>query len=125
LEQVEMTLKIRNEQMESFAASAYQDFEERMTRHLKKFFPETMNEMAPNEIREFIGACVKGAAQYGLTSEQAVACFTHLPLLLGPDFETDPNWRFAPTVLSSHECHPNERAKLAMLLAHALKARGL
>jgi hypothetical protein len=118
-----MTLKIRAGQVEALAAATYYDFEERMTQHLKRFFPETMDELSPDEIRDFIGECVKGAAHYGLTSEQAVACFAHLPLVLGPEFETDRRWRFVPATLANEAADPTDRAKLAMILAYAVKAR--
>jgi hypothetical protein len=36
-----------------------------------------------------------------------------------------PRWAFVPDILRQEECHPNDRAKLAMLLAYELKAKGL
>jgi hypothetical protein len=119
----EMTLIIRMEQLEALATGAYDDFETRLARHLNKFFPETMAEQSSEAIRDFINECVKGAAHYGLTTEQAVACFAHLPLLLGPEFESDRRWAFIPATLAQPAVDPTDRAKFAMILAYAIKER--
>jgi hypothetical protein len=120
-----MPVTIRNEQLGEFAQARYQDFEERTTRHLREFFPEKMNGISAEGARAFIRECVARARAFGLESEQAVVCYAHLPLLLGEDFERQPRWGFMPLLLRQEEYHPNDRAKLAMILAHELKARGL
>ena len=105
-----MTLKIREEQMESLAQARYQDFEERATRHLRAHFPEQMRGMSAERSRVYIRACVKRAGAFGLQSEQAVMCYAHLPLLLGEDFESQPRWAFVPHVLRQEQYPPNDRA---------------
>jgi hypothetical protein len=120
-----MTLTIRNEQLGAFAQARYQDFEARTTAHLREFFPEQMEGMSAERTRTFIRDCVARAGTFGLRSEQAVVCYAHLSLLLGEDFERQPRWAFVPHVLRQEEYPPNDRAKLAMVLAHELRARGL
>jgi hypothetical protein len=120
-----MTVRIRDEQIESFAQARYQDFEERAAEHLREYFPGEVGAMPPHRLRAYIRGCVGRAGAFGLKSEQAVMCFAHLPLLLGEDFETQPPWAFVPAVLRQEQYPPNDRAKLAMLLAYGLKAKGL
>jgi hypothetical protein len=81
--------------------------------------------MTGEELKAFIRRCVERARDYQLRSEQSVAYFSHLPLLLGEDFAADRRYRFAPTVLRSRVGRPEERVKIAMLLAHQFKAGGI
>jgi hypothetical protein len=119
----EMPLVIRNEQIEAFARSRYRDFEERTAKHLREYFPEMMAAMSAEEIRAFIRACVERASAFGLTSEQAVVCYAHLPLVLGEDYDRQPRWAFVPYVLRQEQYPANDRAKLATVLAYELKAK--
>lgn len=120
-----MTIQIRQEQMHTLAQSRYKDFEDRMTHHLKKFFPDKMSAMSVAETQAFIRQCVDKAKTYKLTSEQSVVYFSHLTLLLGGNFETDRRYRFASAILQASAGAPDERVKIAMLLAYQLKAKGM
>src|SRR5262245_29415612 len=113
-----MTLRIREEQMESFAQARYQDFEERAAAQLREHFPAEVGAMPPDRLRAYIRRCVERAGAFGLESEQAVMCFAHLPLLLGEDFERQSRWAFVPQVLRQEQHDPNDRAKVAMLLVY-------
>jgi hypothetical protein len=117
--------KVRQEQEEALAQVELRRFDERARRHLNKHFPRQVGPMTAGEFRQWVRQCVERAGRYGLETEQAVMCFAHLLLLLGDDFETNPRYGFAPTVLRADYGHQNERAKLAMLLAYEVKARGL
>ena len=114
-------IQIRKDQMDAFSKVRYQDFERRMTQHLRKFFPDKMRQMAEDEVKAFIRRCMEKAKRYDLVSEQSVAYFSHLPMLLGEDFERSRRYRFAIAVLRAPAGAPEERVKVAMLLAHQLK----
>ena len=120
-----MTLRIRTGQLEAFARARCQDFEERAAAHLREHFPDETAALPPDRLRAYVRGCVGRAGAFGLKSEQAVVCFAHLPLLLGEDFASQPRWAFVPDVLRQEQYPANDRAKLALLLAYGLKARGL
>jgi hypothetical protein len=116
--------RIGDEQAHELGQSAYRSFQQRLAGHLRKFFPAQMASMSGPDTEAFITRCVEAARRHGLTSEQSVAYFSHLPLLLGEDFEANRRCRFATAVLGASAGAPQERVKIAMLLAHQLKAKG-
>ncbi|HWE01865.1 MAG TPA: hypothetical protein VG326_05595 [Tepidisphaeraceae bacterium] len=113
---------IRRKQIDALAQASYDGFVARATEHLKKFLPRHFEGLSSDPIRRYIDYCVVHAKRYGLESEQAVVAFAHLPLVCGYDFETHPVWRNLCDVLRMKECSPNDRAQLALLMAHELKA---
>ena len=120
-----MVLKISDEQINALAQTRYGEFETRAAAHLREFFPQQVDAMPPEQLREFLRRCVDRARIFGLTSEQAVICFAHLTLLLGEGFESGPRWPFVPFLLHQQQYHQNDRAKIALFLTYELKAKGL
>ncbi|MGE5141663.1 MAG: hypothetical protein ACM3JD_19530 [Rudaea sp.] len=116
--------RIRREHAEVFSAAHYRGFKDRMARHLREHFPAETRTLSEEQMDAFIEECVQRAGVYGLESEQAVVCYAHLRLLLGDDFETNPYWAFARVALESDQASPNDKAKIAMLMAYELKDRG-
>jgi hypothetical protein len=119
-----MSFRIRDEQAKQLAQACRQGFEDRAVRHLLKFFPRQMSDLSEAERRAYLATCVQQAGRYGLTSEQAVMCFAHLPFLLGADFETSRRWGVLRYGLRNPDVPPTDRAKIVLALAYQMKARG-
>lgn len=116
--------KIRAELMQRFAAARIEDFEDRLTAHLREYFPEEMAERSPEEMHEWVRGCVDRSAAFGLTSERAIACFAHVAMIAGPCFELDSDWSFLTESLRDERRHPDFRARRAMSIAHDLDDAG-
>jgi len=117
-------LKLHNRQMEEFSKPNYESFELRVIEHLRKFLTQGLPDSSA-ETKSFIKRCREKAKLYGLSSEQSVVYFIHLVLLLGEEFETSKRYPFATAVLHARAGTPQERIKIAMLLAYQLKAKGI
>ena len=116
-------LVFRIEQVETFAAERRDDFLARLAAHLRAHFPGRLAGRTDDQLRAYGLACVGRAAGYGLTHEQAVACYAHLPLVLGAGFASDPRYRPLAGVLGDGSLDQDERAKLAVAVAYHLSAR--
>jgi hypothetical protein len=116
-------LQIRAEQVEAFSAERRDEFLTRLAAHLREHFPEQLGGASDDELRAYGSACVARAAAHGLTHEQAVACYAHLPLVLGEDFEADPRYRPAVEALGDRSLDQDARAKFVVALGYNLTAR--
>src|SRR5688572_2526127 len=116
-------LQIRAEQVEAFAAERREEFLARLAAHLRAHFPDRLGGAADGELREYGSACVARAAGYGLTHEQAVACYAHLPLVLGEDFEADPRYLPVLDLLGNRSVDQDARAKFVVALGYNLRDR--
>jgi hypothetical protein len=111
-------LNIRKEQMKVFSRCAVQRFEDQMVRYLKSALPRHFiraSGEAPNEtqVRKLIADGVARAKGYGIFSERDVASYLEFVLILGPDFERQPEMIWALSILSDEEL--TGRAKVAFL----------
>jgi len=118
-----MTMRLRADQIQEFSVERYRDFRDRLITHLRKHFHERLVASSDEQVRAYVDVCMEKSKVYGLTTEQAVACYAHLPLILGYDFESNPNCRFAPMTLYDTRLKQNDRAKLAVALAYNIKAK--
>lgn len=118
-----MTIIIRDEQLTALGQARYEDFQNRLLTHLRKHHTERLAEFSDDEVKAFIRTCYDRAKRiYFLWTEQAVVCYSQLPLLLGDDFEVNPDYAIFPALLGRQAFNQNTRAKMALALAYQVNA---
>jgi len=95
--------KIRPEQYEFFRRTATKNFEERMTQHLKEFFPGIYQSLGEEHAREVILYGMKRAASYQITIERDVCKYIDVMLIYGNDFDRDPVCEWATNILNDQQ----------------------
>jgi len=115
-------LVMREAQMTTFEQAATQSFESRLTAHLRKHHRERLADYSDEAVVEYIRECVTRAKElYELETEQAIACYAEIPLILGDDFEVNPRYLAIPDLLAKQSFNPSTRAKIALALAYQVK----
>jgi hypothetical protein len=113
---------IRDRQITVLRERRYEDFERRLLSHLRKHHSACVEGFSDDDIRAYIRICYERAVRvYGLTTEQAVACYAQIPLLLGGDFEVNPDCRTVADLLGRLSFEPNTRAKMALATAYWIR----
>ena len=115
-------MKLRQAHVDALSQVSRESFTQRADSYLCDAFPNPFGTRKPELRRQFIHQSIVLAAEYGLTSEQAVICFAHIRLLLGDDFAAQPRWDWVPRMLRDEEYEQSFRAKLALHCAADLKA---
>jgi hypothetical protein len=94
-------LTLRKEQLAVFGPLGKKAFEDRVVVHLKKVFPEHSETLGEPKLRETIQYGTQRAAAYRITSERDVCKYVDLMILYGRDFDKDPNFPWAQSILQS------------------------
>jgi len=76
------------------------DFENRMIEHLKEFAPKHTGLLPEEDLRKIIHLSWEKAKRYDLVSERSVRIYVQLVLMLGYDFDSDPQFPWAGELLS-------------------------
>lgn len=97
---------IRREQMEALSKASQRDFESRMIKHLKEFFPEECRRAGDERVLAAIRQGIVRAATYGITMEADVARYIDLSVVLGLDFDSGRRWPWAKTILNKPDLTP-------------------
>jgi hypothetical protein len=92
-------LTIRASQFSLFSQAQIQKFEDWMVAHLGKFFPHQCSSMGEAKLRETVQYGIKRAAAHGLTAKRDVCKYIDVMIALGPDFDTDARFPWAPRIL--------------------------
>ena len=92
-------LTIRREQLNLLAADRRRDFEERLARHLLRFFPDKVASLAEGEFHAFIRHGSARAARYGLDTERDICKYLSLMCVFGRDFDSDTRLPWAAETL--------------------------
>jgi hypothetical protein len=96
-------LKIRPEQVEVFEAAALKRFEDRMVEHLREFSPKHAQVLDEEQLRSVVRYAIERAESHGLTSERSIRIYTETMLMLGGNFDVDPQYPWAGEILSRTE----------------------
>ena len=92
-------LKVRAEQLKAFEDAAAQRLEDRMAAHLRELAPQHCNAVGEENLRKVVRTGIERAANYGLTFRGPVRFYLDLMIMLGSDFDTDPQYPWAAAIL--------------------------
>jgi hypothetical protein len=96
-------LEIRPEQIKAFEETALRRFEDEMVRHLMELAPKHCEAVGEAGVRQVIRLGIKRGAGYGLTNRGPVRFYIDLMIMLGSDFDTDPQYPWAAAILKERE----------------------
>ena len=113
---------IRDQQLTTLRRERFQDFSRRLIAHLRKHHGQRLAACTDEGLVAYVRECAERAERlYDLTTEQAIACYAELPLVLHNNYEIDENYLAIPALLGKRSFHPSTRAKLALSLAYQVK----
>lgn len=115
-------LIIGDEQIDALKLIARKDFERRMMRHLKDFFPEKTGSASEEQARAFIAHAIARAKEYGIVKERDVARYVILATLFGARFDSEKRYRWAKQILKRIDL--DAEAKLQALFEATSQAHG-
>jgi hypothetical protein len=90
---------IRSEQLETLEDATMPNFEDSMVTHLKDFSPLHTASLGESGIRTLIQACVARANNLGFTRRGPMQFYVEAAILLGIDFDTDPQYPWPGQIL--------------------------
>jgi hypothetical protein len=101
---------IRREQMNILSQSSLGSFEDRMVAHVGSFFPNHYKIMGEARIRGVIRYGYDRAKRHGLTTQRNVCLYLNQMLILGSDFDNDPQVPWAAETLDdANDLNPQVR----------------
>ena len=92
-------LRIREEQYEELGKVSLKQFADSMVKHIREFFPEQYDALGEPIVRNVIEYGVERAEAHGFENEPDVSMYIDLMLLLGSNFDTDPQLPWAAETL--------------------------
>lgn len=110
---------INPEQQAALNALSRENFIERVTGHLQRFFPQHCAALGPDGVREAIDHGIDRAGGYGIVGERDVVLYLDLMFAFGRDFDTDPNLPWAAAILTDERI-PAPKQRINRLHAAAL-----
>jgi hypothetical protein len=93
-------LTIRRAQLAAFSEVDVERFEHWMLAHLRTFFPKQCEAEGEFHLRETIRYGMKHAAAHGFRRKRDVCKYIDLMVVLGRDFDTDPQYPWAGMILT-------------------------
>lgn len=96
-------LVIRKEQIAVFEEAAQKMFESELVDHLKVFIPKHSESAGDEQLKETVCLGVERAKEYGFTSRGTVRFYVEMMCLFGCDFDSDPQYAVAKSVLDDKE----------------------
>ncbi|MRG98039.1 hypothetical protein [Polyangium spumosum] len=94
-------LKISQNQIQAFEASAQRSFEEEMTSHIRTFAPRRCREIDDGQLRMAVRDGINRARVYEFTNKGPIRLFLETMLLFGAHFDTDPQYPVFASQLSA------------------------
>ncbi len=86
--------------MEAFDRLPFQNFENEAIEHARKFAPKHCEVLGEDTTRTAVRAGIQRAGRYAFTGRGPVNLFLDLMFLLGSEFDNDPQYLWANTILS-------------------------
>jgi len=93
-------VRIRNEQMQAFEEVRLPEFEDHMVEHLAECSPLHSKSLGEKGIRALIRTAMQRAQKHGFTRRGPVKFYIETTILLGIDFDTDPQYPQAAKILA-------------------------
>jgi hypothetical protein len=92
-------LKIRTAQVEAFEQVRLPEFEDHMVEHMREFSPLHSKSLGEEGMRVLIRTGMERAKKHGFTQRNTVGFYLETNILLGIDFDTDPQYPWAGQIL--------------------------
>ena len=103
-------LVIRRLQMNVFQQRAGQLMEDGLVRHFLQHYPrESRQAGGPSQIRKLVQQGIQRARAYGFETQHQTGLFTALMIMLGSDFDDDPQLSWAAEQLADDSAGPSDR----------------
>lgn len=93
------SLVIRSEQMEVMTNISFKGFENKMVKHVQRFFWAHFNILGVESVHAVIRYGHRRAQSHGFTSQRNVCLYLDLMFMLGSDFDNDPQYPWAREIL--------------------------
>jgi hypothetical protein len=100
-------LIIRKEQMDAFASTREEKFIDEMVNHVREYFPNHFRVITELQIRRFIRFAIEKARKLGFESERNVCMYLNCMLILGSNFDCDPQYPWAHGILTGNGKGPD------------------
>jgi hypothetical protein len=94
-------LIIRGEQIDAFRAKAQLEFEQLLVKHAQEFAAKHTEVLGPEGTLAVVRLCIERGRAHGFTGQGPLELFLDLMFLLGAEFDTDPQYRWAAEALSA------------------------
>lgn len=111
-------LTINEEQMQAFTAVARHSFESEMLLHLKHFLPALCQQVGDDQLRLVISSGMDRAKSRGFDNRGPVRLYLELTLMLGSQFDVDPQYPWAKKILLDDNVTP-QMARADLLYGEA------
>jgi hypothetical protein len=92
-------VRIQGRQATALEAAELQRFKQNLVLHVRRFFPGHYRAFGDACIRSAIELSVRDARVHGLTTERNVCLYLNIMLMLGAEFERDPQFPWAADIL--------------------------
>ena len=115
---------IKDKQMGVFREGALKTFEDEMVKHLKTFFPDHFAMIQEENIRNTIQYGYTKARRYGFGSIRNVCLYLNSMLFLGSNFDNDPMYPWAKSILSDTKNKKDSKVHIDKLADKVLETTG-
>jgi len=103
-------LKIRNEQIEAMAKEVRKGYERRVLDHVARYFPVQVRLFGRERLHPLAVRAIDQANAYLMVSEESVCSYADIQMMLGVEFDLDPQLVFASAILAEPGLSERERA---------------
>ena len=100
---------IRDDQLSALRGVRQKEYERRLGAHLRKYFSETCAELGEEGLRDAVRHGIQRAKFYGIQAERDAVKYLNLMFVFGRDFDTDPRFPWAASMLRSTDYGPTLR----------------
>jgi hypothetical protein len=111
---------IRQNQIQSFQKAALQNFEDQMVAHTSEFAPRHALILGEAGLREVVQLGMLRARTHGFTLRGPVRLYIELILLLGAEFDSDPQYPWARAAIDQRDTQ-NQMARASLLYERTME----
>lgn len=103
-------LKIRKEQMRAIGRVELRPFEKQMLKHVRQYFPKNIELLGEECVLKVIRHGYERGKEYDFTTRHEVCLFIDFMIMLGSDFDSDPQLPWVAEILKDESVYdPTER----------------
>lgn len=103
-------MKIRNEQIEAMAKEVRKGYERRVLDHVARYFPIQVRLFGRERLHPLAVRAIDQANACRMVSEESVCVYADILMMLGMEFDIDPQLPFARAILEEPGLSERERA---------------